>query len=85
MLTRRIAMAALTAIGIKFMKTVLNAPRIFLSPIHFEGILILYYTTERSIDMFKKQQRQLDIILSIACLAFIALLSVLTYLQDKKA
>lgn len=78
-------MAALTAIGIKFIKTVLNAPRIFLSPTHFKGILVLYSTTERSIDMFKKQQRQLDIILSIACLIFIAILSVLTYLQDNKA
>ena len=35
--------------------------------------------------MFKKQQRQLDIILSIACLIFIVILSVLTYLQDNKA
>ena len=35
--------------------------------------------------MFKKQKRDLDIILSISCLAFIALLSVLTYLKDNAA
>lgn len=35
--------------------------------------------------MFKKQERTLDTVLAIACLAFIGLLMVLTYLKDSAA